>query len=109
MSCYLDGWVQQKIHIYTEKASIQVMISVISQTLFLDDTSSFPSRYVCGSQSWALTFSGSRSFISKNFPAFIFVASFLGMGEYPGPPKGLCNKEATEWAKEGVENAEEKN
>ena len=55
-------------------------------------------------------FSGSRSFISKNFPAFIFVASFSGMGEYPGPTtKGLCNKEATEWAKEGVENAEEKN
>ena len=45
-----------------------------------------------------------------NCQAFIFVTSFSGIGEYPGPKtKGLYSKEATKWAKVGVENAGEKN
>lgn len=97
MSCHLDGWVQPKIYIYIVRASNQVMISVVSRTLVYEDASSFPSRNVCGSQSWALTFSGSRSARSTHCLALIFVTSFSGMGEYPGQTiKGLCNKEETE-------------
>ena len=100
MSCHLDGWVQQKIYIYTVKASTHVTISVISRTLLLVDTSSFPSRYVCGLQLWASTLVGSKSAGSTNCPAFIFVTSLSGMGEYPGlMTGGLCNKEVTVWAK----------
>ena len=110
MSCHLDGWLQQKIHIYTVKASTHVTISEISRTLFLVDTSSFPSRYVWGSESWALTLSGSRSARSMNWLALNFLTSFSGMGEYPGPTtKGLCSKEVTKRAKVGVENMGEKN
>ena len=44
------------------KASIQVMMSAISMTRFLDpDTISFPSKDAWGSISWARILSGSRS------------------------------------------------
>ena len=61
------------------KASIQMMMSAISITHFLDsDTTSFPSKNTWGSISWACIFSGRRSAKSTKSPVIILGTSLYG-------------------------------
>ena len=63
------------------KASIQVMMSVISMTRFLNpDTASFPSKQALGWISWARILSGNRSAKSTNSPAVILETILYGTG-----------------------------
>ena len=48
-------------------------------------TTSFPSKNVCVSDSFALRLSGRRSASSTKRPVVILVTNLCGMGEYPGP------------------------
>ena len=63
------------------KASIQVMMSALSMTCFLDpDTTSFPSKNAWGSISWAQILSGRRSAKSTKSPAVILETSLYRTG-----------------------------
>ena len=63
------------------KASVQVMMSAISMTRFLDpDTTSFPSKNAWGSIFWTRILSGRRSAKSKKSPAVILETSLYGTG-----------------------------
>ena len=76
-----EGKVWQRIIEKIVKASIQVTMSAISMTRFLDpDTTSFPSKNAWGSISWARILSGSRSAKSTKCPAVILETSLYGTG-----------------------------
>ena len=68
-----EGMVWQRIIEKIVKASIQVTMSAISMTRFLDpDTTSFPSKNAWGSISWVRILSGSRPAKSKKKPCCNF-------------------------------------
>ena len=61
-------------------------MSFISTCLrFDEDTTSLPSRNVCGSCSTAWRFTDNKSANSTNWPPTIFDTSFEGIGACPGP------------------------